>query len=68
MALVTKLYLQYDERLMYPILSYIQDTYVLMVLYCSFVCIINSIYHLKLKVRYTHNSELRIMSGANMEM
>lgn len=32
MALVTKLYLQYDERLMYPILSYIQDTYVLMVI------------------------------------
>lgn len=36
----------------------------LMVLYRWFVCIIGIIYHLKLKVKYTHNSELHIMSGA----
>lgn len=35
-----------------------------MVLYRWFVCIIGIIYHLKLKVKYTHNSELHIMSGA----
>lgn len=40
----------------------------LMVLYCWFVCIINSIFFLKLKVKYTHNSVLRIMLGARMEM
>lgn len=34
---------------------------VLMALCCWSVCIINSVYHLKLKVKYTHNSKLRIM-------
>lgn len=49
-------------RIVYTVQSFrLKTPRVLMVLYRWFVCIINSVYHLKLKVKYTHNSKLCIM-------